>query len=128
VKRKRVIAAVLAVCMMVPLSAPALAAAQSKGKGGKSATCQLADISQGGNTSQAEQIGKNVGHLIIVWAAAVFLGVVASVGIVHLLNRRHAELGSFAVVAIMVGGPVFAAPIVAGIIFAIWNAVASGVC
>jgi hypothetical protein len=51
-----------------------------------------------------EDIGENAGELLGGWASALFMGVVAIVSIVFLINRKYTELLVFIVIAVVVGG------------------------
>ena len=51
-----------------------------------------------------EDIGQNAGELLGEWASALFMGVVAIVSIVFLINRKYSELLVFLVIAVVVGG------------------------
>jgi hypothetical protein len=51
-----------------------------------------------------EDIGQNAGELLSGWASALFMGVVAIVSIVFLINRKYTELLVFIVIAVVVGG------------------------
>jgi hypothetical protein len=52
-------------------------------------------------------IGRNLGSLLRHYAAQIYGGVVAIVGLVFLLNRRFVELATFFLAAILVGWLVF---------------------
>jgi drug/metabolite transporter (DMT)-like permease len=50
-----------------------------------------------------EDVGKNFGDLLQGWAAQIYLGVVAIVSIVFLINRAYSQLGVFMIAAVVVG-------------------------
>jgi drug/metabolite transporter (DMT)-like permease len=50
-----------------------------------------------------EDVGKNFGDLLQKWAAQIYLGVVAIVSIVFLINRAYSQLGVFMIAAVVVG-------------------------
>ena len=54
--------------------------------------------------AEGEDIGKNAGELLSGWASALFMGVVAIVAIVFLINRKYTGLLVFIVIAVFVGG------------------------
>ncbi len=53
-------------------------------------------------------VGHNLSSLLRHYAAEVYTGIVAVVGLVFLLNRRFTDLAMFFVAAILVGWLVFA--------------------
>jgi hypothetical protein len=53
-------------------------------------------------------VGHNLASLLRHYAAEVYTGIVAVVGLVFLLNRRFTDLAMFFVAAILVGWLVFA--------------------
>lgn len=52
-------------------------------------------------------VGHNLGSLLRKYAGEVYGGIVATVGLLFLFNRRFTDLGMFFVAAIMVGWLVF---------------------
>lgn len=52
-------------------------------------------------------VGRNLGSLLRHYAAQIYGGIVAIVGLVFLLNRRLQELALFFVAAVLVGWLVF---------------------
>jgi hypothetical protein len=52
-------------------------------------------------------VGHNLGALLRKYAGEVYGGIVATVGLLFLFNRRFTDLGMFFVAAIMVGWLVF---------------------
>lgn len=52
-------------------------------------------------------VGRNLGSLLRRYAGEIYVGVVAVVGLVFLLNRRLSDLAVFFVVAVLVGWLVF---------------------
>ncbi len=50
-----------------------------------------------------EDVGKNFGDLLQDWAAQIYLGIVAIVSIVFLINRAYTQLGVFMIAAVVVG-------------------------
>jgi hypothetical protein len=52
-------------------------------------------------------VGRNVGGLLRGYAAQLFSGVIAIVGLVFLINRRYTELAMFLLAAVVVGWLVF---------------------
>lgn len=52
-------------------------------------------------------VGRNLGSLLRGYAAQIYGGIVAVVGLVFLLNRRLQELALFFVAAVLVGWLVF---------------------
>jgi hypothetical protein len=52
-------------------------------------------------------VGRNVGSLLRHYAAQVYGGIIAIVGLVFLLNRKFTDLAVFFVAAVLVGWLVF---------------------
>jgi hypothetical protein len=52
-------------------------------------------------------VGRNIGSLLRHYAAQVYGGVIAIVGLVFLLNRKFTDLAVFFVAAVLVGWLVF---------------------
>jgi len=50
-----------------------------------------------------EDVGKNFGDLLQGYATQIYLGIVAIVSIVFLINRAYAQLGVFMIAAVAVG-------------------------
>jgi hypothetical protein len=50
-----------------------------------------------------EDVGKNLGDLLQDWGTQIYLGIVATVSIVFLINRAYSQLGLFIVAAVVVG-------------------------
>lgn len=59
-------------------------------------------LAQSGN-----DVGRNIGDLLRQYAAQIYGGVVAIVGLVFLINRRYTELGMFLLAAVIVAWLVF---------------------
>ncbi|MCA1680022.1 MAG: hypothetical protein LC777_14290 [Actinobacteria bacterium] len=59
----------------------------------------LAQAGAGGG----EDVGKNFGDLLQGYATQIYLGIVAIVSIVFLINRAYAQLGVFMIAAVAVG-------------------------
>lgn len=57
----------------------------------------------GGGGGGGEKIGSNIGELLSQWATEIYLGIVAIVGLVFLLNQRYAQLAVFVGAAMVVG-------------------------
>lgn len=83
----------------------------------------LVDPAWAAAQGDANQYGANLGKLLVGWAGAAFGGIAACFGLVYLMGRRAAELGSFILMAIVVGGFVFAHKAIGDGIVAIWNAI-----
>jgi hypothetical protein len=52
-------------------------------------------------------IGQNLGRTATGIAKALFLGVVAVVGLIFIVNRRYTDLAVFLVAVVIVGGLIF---------------------
>ena len=52
-------------------------------------------------------VGRNIGGELRRWAASIYGGLIAIVGLVFLLNRKFTDLAVFFVAAVMVGWLVF---------------------
>jgi hypothetical protein len=52
-------------------------------------------------------VGANLGHLLRHYAGEVYVGVIAIVSIVFLINRRYGELATFLLAAVVVAWMVF---------------------
>jgi ABC-type transport system involved in cytochrome bd biosynthesis fused ATPase/permease subunit len=52
-------------------------------------------------------VGRNIGSLLRHYAAQIYGGIIAIVGLVFLLNRKFTDLAVFFVAAVMVGWLVF---------------------
>ncbi len=59
-------------------------------------------LAQSGN-----DVGRNIGDLLRQYAAQIYGGIVAIVGLVFLLNRRYSELALFLLAAVVVAWLVF---------------------
>jgi hypothetical protein len=72
---------------------------------------------------QGERIGENLGGLLGGWARSLYVGIVAVVALVFLLNRRFADLAVFIVASVVVGGFVFAPDSIATTVQDIWKTI-----
>jgi len=63
----------------------------------------LALAQAGGSGGGGEKIGTNIGELLSAWATQIYLGVVAIVGIMFLLNQRYAQMAIFVAAAMVIG-------------------------
>jgi hypothetical protein len=52
-------------------------------------------------------VGRNLAGLLKGWAAQIYGGAIAIVGVVFLINRRYTELAKFLLAAVIVGWLVF---------------------
>lgn len=59
-------------------------------------------LAAGGN-----DVGRNIGAELRRWAASIYGGLIAIVGLIFLLNRKFTDLAVFFVAAILVGWLVF---------------------
>jgi hypothetical protein len=66
---------------------------------------------------------QHLSGILTAWGVAGFGGVVAIIGVVLLAGRKSAELVRFALMAVIVGGMIFATGTVIAIIRGIWGAV-----
>jgi len=73
-------------------------------------------LAAGGN-----DVGRNIGAELRRWAASIYGGLIAIVGLVFLLNRKFTDLAVFFVAAILVGWLVFSPDQVADAARAIGN-------
>lgn len=71
---------------------------------------------RGGN-----DVGRNIGAELRRWAASIYGGLIAIVGLVFLLNRKFTDLAVFMLAAILVGWLVFSPDQVADAARAIGN-------
>ncbi|MCB0859306.1 MAG: hypothetical protein KDB54_01465 [Solirubrobacterales bacterium] len=67
-----------------------------------------ASAAAGGN-----DVGQNIGSLLRHYAAQIYGGIIAIVGLIFLLNRRYTDLAMFFLAAILVAWLVFSADQVA---------------
>jgi hypothetical protein len=72
---------------------------------------------------EGERLGENIGDLLGGWARSLYLGIVAVVALVFLLNRRFADLAVFMVAAVIVGGFVLAPGHIANTVQDIWETI-----
>lgn len=75
-----------------------------------------AALAAGGN-----DVGRNIGAELRRWAASIYGGLIAIVGLVFLLNRKFTDLAVFMLAAILVGWLVFSPDQVADAARAIGN-------
>lgn len=68
-------------------------------------------------------VGRNIGGELRRWAASIYGGLIAIVGLVFLINRKFTDLAVFFVAAILVGWLVFSPDQVADAARAIGNRV-----
>jgi hypothetical protein len=81
------------------------------------ALCLAPDaLAAGGN-----DVGRNIGAELRRWAASIYGGLIAIVGLVFLLNRKFTDLAVFLLAAILVGWLVFSPDQVADAARAIGN-------
>jgi len=73
-------------------------------------------LAAGGN-----DVGRNIGSELRRWAASIYGGLIAIVGLVFLLNRKFTDLAVFLLAAILVGWLVFSPDQVADAARAIGN-------
>ena len=73
-------------------------------------------LAAGGN-----DVGRNIGAELRRWAASIYGGLIAIVGLVFLLNRKFTDLAVFLLAAILVGWLVFSPDQVADAARAIGN-------
>lgn len=73
-------------------------------------------LAAGGN-----DVGRNIGGELRRWAASIYGGLIAIVGLVFLINRKFTDLAVFFVAAILVGWLVFSPDQVADAARAIGN-------
>lgn len=66
-------------------------------------------------------VGRNIGGELRRWAASIYGGLIAIVGLVFLLNRKFTDLAVFLLAAILVGWLVFSPDQVADAARAIGN-------
>lgn len=66
-------------------------------------------------------VGRNIGSELRRWAASIYGGLIAIVGLVFLLNRKFTDLAVFLLAAILVGWLVFSPDQVADAARAIGN-------
>lgn len=66
-------------------------------------------------------VGRNIGQTLRHYAAQIYGGIIAIVGLVFLINRRFTELAMFFVAAVLVGWLVFSPDQVADAARAIGN-------
>lgn len=66
-------------------------------------------------------VGRNIGSELRRWAASIYGGLIAIVGLIFLLNRKFTDLAVFFVAAILVGWLVFSPDQVADAARAIGN-------
>ncbi len=66
-------------------------------------------------------VGRNIGSELRRWAASIYGGLIAIVGLVFLLNRKFTDLAVFLLAAIVVGWLVFSPDQVADAARAIGN-------
>ena len=67
------------------------------------ALCLAPDaLAAGGN-----DVGRNIGSELRHWAASIYGGLIAMVGLIVLLNRKFSDLAVFLLAAILVGWLVF---------------------
>jgi hypothetical protein len=59
-------------------------------------------LAAGGN-----DVGRNIGSELRHWAASIYGGLIAIVGLIFLLNRKFTDLAVFLLAAILVGWLVF---------------------
>lgn len=86
----------------------------------------LALAQAGGGGGGGEEIGSNIGELLSQWATEIYLGIVAIVGLVFLLNQRYAQLAVFVAAAMVVGIFVTQPDAVSGAAEAIGNSILGG--
>jgi hypothetical protein len=72
---------------------------------------------------EGERLGENLGGLLGGWARSLYVGIVAVVALVFLLNRRFADLAVFMVAAVVVGGFVMAPNDIAATVRDIWHTI-----
>jgi hypothetical protein len=58
-----------------------------------------AALAQGGGND----VGKNFGDLLQKYATQIYLGIVAIVSLIFLINRAYSQLGIFVIAAVVVG-------------------------
>ncbi|HEX5984651.1 MAG TPA: hypothetical protein VFY69_10630 [Solirubrobacterales bacterium] len=73
-------------------------------------------LAAGGN-----DVGRNIGGELRRWAASIYGGLIAIVGLVFLINRKFTDLAVFLLAAILVGWLVFSPDQVADAARAIGN-------
>jgi hypothetical protein len=73
-------------------------------------------LATGGN-----DVGRNIGSELRRWAASIYGGLIAIVGLVFLINRKFTDLAVFFLAAILVGWLVFSPDQVADAARAIGN-------
>lgn len=73
-------------------------------------------LAAGGN-----DVGRNIGGELRRWAASIYGGLIAIVGLVFLINRKFTDLAVFMLAAILVGWLVFSPDQVADAARAIGN-------
>jgi len=73
-------------------------------------------LAAGGN-----DVGRNIGSELRRWAASIYGGLIAIVGLVFLINRKFTDLAVFLLAAILVGWLVFSPDQVADAARAIGN-------
>lgn len=66
-------------------------------------------------------VGRNIGGELRRWAASIYGGIIAIVGLIFLLNRKFTDLAVYFVAAILVGWLVFSPDQVADAARAIGN-------
>jgi hypothetical protein len=67
----------------------------------------IALLAAGPALAAGNDVGRNLGSLLRHYAAQIYGGIVAIVGLVFLINRRLNELALFFVAAVLVGWLVF---------------------
>jgi hypothetical protein len=74
--------------------------------------------------ADGSDIGENTGKLLSGWARWLFIGVAGLAAAAYLPNRKREDAIGFVLVAIVLGGFVFAPQTVGGAIADIWNKIA----
>lgn len=86
----------------------------------------LALAQAGGSGGGGEKIGTNIGELLSAWATQIYLGVVAIVGIMFLVNQRYAQMAVFIAAAMVIGIFVTQPDAVSGAAEGIGNSILGG--
>lgn len=53
--------------------------------------------------AQGDKVGKNLGDLLKDYAAEIYVGIIAIVSLIFLLNKAYTQLGIFVLAAVVVG-------------------------
>lgn len=62
-------------------------------------------LAQGTSTTSSggADVGKNFGDLLQKYAGEIYVGIIAIVGLIFLINKAYAQLGMFLIAAVVVG-------------------------